>query len=87
MKNRVTRSEFSELTGISKSTFYERYRWSPKWQRELDLRTSNDDGRLTMDRDSVMELRRRRLGSRATGRSPRADRLGEHAERADQDAA
>lgn len=81
MKPPVTRKEFTELLGISKSTFYNKYRWSPKWQRELDIRTDDESGRLTMDREAVEELARRRRGSRATGRSPRADRLGQHAER------
>lgn len=81
LRPRVTLTEFTNLLGISKSTFYNKYRWAAKWQRELDMRIGKDGGRLTMDRDAVEELARKRSGSRATKRSPRADRLGQHAER------
>lgn len=81
MRPPVGRKEFTELLGISKSTFYNKYRWSPKWQRELDMRIGTESGRLTMDRDAVEDLARRRRGSRTTGRSARAERLGDHGER------
>lgn len=77
----VTVQEFTDLLGISKSTYYNKYRWSPKWQRELDIRIHDESGRLTMDRDAVEKLARRRRGRRATGRSSRANRLGSHSRR------
>lgn len=81
MEGRVTRKEFSEITGISKSTFYDRYRWSGPKQRRFDMRLEQETGRLTMDEEAVKEFARQRKGRRADKRSPQADRLGDHAEK------
>lgn len=81
MEGRVTRKEFSEITGISKSTFYDRIRWSPPQQRRFDMRLEKETGHLTMDEEAVREFARQRKGRRADKRSRLADRLGDHAEK------
>lgn len=85
MNERIGMSEFRRLTGISKTRFYEEYRWSARWQRELDLRLDPRSNRLTASREKAIGLVSRLSGSRAVERSPLADRLGGHSRRIEAD--
>jgi hypothetical protein len=71
---RIGTSRFLVLAGLSKQTFYRRYRHDPRWIKLLDMRVT-DDGILSFDEASARELGQGCLGQPATRRSPRADRL------------
>jgi hypothetical protein len=71
---RIGTSRFLALAGLSKQTFYRKYRHDPYWIKQLDMRVA-DDGILSFDEIAALELGRRCLGHPATKRSPRADRL------------
>jgi hypothetical protein len=73
-QGRVGTAEFLRLTGISKTAFFTKYRSSAHWRSKLDIRF-DDRGHLHMDEEATRALAASRLGDRASGRSPRADRL------------
>lgn len=83
MNGRVTIQEFTEITGISRSTFYDKYRWSARYQKQFDMREHEENGRIHMDRHAVMTFARRKKGGLARGRSSVANRLGSTTERND----
>lgn len=85
MQGRATIQEFVDLTGVSRTTFYNKYRWSPKYQREFDMREHEETGRIHMDREAVKAFARRKRGDLARGRSAVADQLGETTRRAGED--
>lgn len=71
---RIGTSEFFTRTGISKTTFFERYRKDPAWIAQLDIRI-DVRGRLTLDEAAVDELAAEMKGRPAFGHSDRAERV------------
>lgn len=54
---RVGTRMFYSITGISKTIFFQRYRWDSSWKGRLDIRVDHA-GRLHMDEDGVHALAR-----------------------------
>jgi len=72
-------------TGISKTSFFTKYRRDPYWTERLDMRIGRGGILHFEDGDGVEELRAVCMGGRAKTKSPRADNLtnGKRSESAD----
>lgn len=71
---RIRLTAFLALTGLSKTTFYHRFRHDPHWIEWLDLRIDRA-GRLHFSEDRARRFRASYLGGLAHDRSERADHL------------
>lgn len=76
-EGRIGTRRFLEITGLSKTTFYTRYRKVPRWIDEFDIRMDESD-RLSFDEDAARQFAAGRVGRRAHGITDRARRLNRH---------
>ena len=72
---RVGLREFTAITGISRSDFFENYRWSDEWIDHFDI-CLDEKEHLNMSEAAARRFAGTRKGRRATGRSPRSRSLG-----------
>lgn len=78
-EDRIGTREFLEITRLGKTTFFNRYRSDADWERRFDIRVDTITGNLHMSRKAALAFASERRGD--AGRSPRALRLGKHAQR------
>lgn len=73
-EGRIGLSKTLSILGISKPTFYKRYRKNPHWIQHFEIRIDGR-GRLNMNEQRVRDHAVELCGKLAYGRSARADRF------------